>query len=348
MRADCAALLGIALLFGVLPTCVPAEEPAYGKVETFQPGKKYNCVPASDGKGWDCREIGKADVSRANSRSAAPLPSRPAESANAPATHDSAAPPYEVAPIHPSAEAAPAATALPSYLTNASATGRATQAPAPAPSTSGVAAAAAAASTPVAAPAQSETTATHMSVTPARAPTQASTVTSTSTSTSPTSRDPMQSATPAPASEPAPQVPAPPVSSTTTVVRATVPAPKAVEHAAPVPTATPAPAVPSASPESQRDFLALPGEHYVIELAAAPRQADLASARDSVHVPQGKLYELHLRQNEADQWLLVWGDFDSIQTAREARNDWIAGGAASAGWPRRIAPLQTEVRRARE
>ena len=48
------ALAAIVLMFGAN---AQADEPKYGKVETFQPGKKYTCVPTADHKGWDCNEI---------------------------------------------------------------------------------------------------------------------------------------------------------------------------------------------------------------------------------------------------------------------------------------------------
>lgn len=93
-------------------------------------------------------------------------------------------------------------------------------------------------------------------------------------------------------------------------------------------------------------FLNLPGEQYVIELAHAEHAADIATARAAVHVPRGEVYELHLRQNGGDVWLLVWGNFDDVGAARAARGELPAD--AHAGWPRRVAPLQAEVRRAQE
>src|SRR4051812_7659352 len=89
-----------------------ADPPSYGKVETFQPGKKYNCVPTSDHKAWDCNESGKASEPRAEIPPAA-----------APA----------VAAANATSESAPKASALPSYLTNSAPRGQArTVAPAPA------------------------------------------------------------------------------------------------------------------------------------------------------------------------------------------------------------------------
>ncbi len=50
---------------------VPAAEPQYGKVETFEPGKKYTCVPTADHKGWDCKEAAPKDGSPASTHAAA-------------------------------------------------------------------------------------------------------------------------------------------------------------------------------------------------------------------------------------------------------------------------------------
>lgn len=93
------------------------------------------------------------------------------------------------------------------------------------------------------------------------------------------------------------------------------------------------------------DFLDLSGELYVIELAHGD-QASIAAAHAALSLPHGQAYELHLRQNGSDTWLLVWGSFDDVGAARDARGELPAD--AHAGWPRRVAPLQAEVRRAQE
>ena len=94
--------LAAALIFAGL---AHADAPRYGKVETFQPGKKYHCVPTPDHKAWDCNESGKASEPRAET-AAPPAP------APAPATDTTA-------------ESAPKGTALPSYLKNSAQRGQA-------------------------------------------------------------------------------------------------------------------------------------------------------------------------------------------------------------------------------
>jgi septal ring-binding cell division protein DamX len=68
--------------------------------------------------------------------------------------------------------------------------------------------------------------------------------------------------------------------------------------------------------------------------------------RAAVHPPHGELYEVRLRRDDGDWWLLLWGSFDSVEAARAARGELPAPAGVSAGWPRRVAPLQAEVQRA--
>lgn len=96
-----AALLGSA-------ASAHADPSDYGKVDTFQPGKKYNCVPTADRKGWDCSVTGTADVP----------PSAPPA---APPAQTPAAPVHETAPAAAPEQPAPHAGALPGYLTNSGA-----------------------------------------------------------------------------------------------------------------------------------------------------------------------------------------------------------------------------------
>ena len=220
-----------------------ADPPDYGKADTFQPGKKYNCVPTADRKGWDCKETGKADIP------AAPPP------------------------------ATPHSSALPSYLTNSGA------------------------------------------------------------------NQPMQPmpAAAAPKPAPKPRVKGPMVPARTVVQ--TRPAPKSEQapteptRVEPTPESALLPAAPAPAPAAQ-DFLALPADAYVIELAHAATATDLAAPNPAC----GKVYKLHLHQNGADIWLLVCGPYENLQAARAARGELAAQGA-TAGWPRRVGPLQTEVRR---
>jgi len=122
-----------------------------------------------------------------------------------------------------------------------------------------------------------------------------------------------------------------------------------VTSPAPAPKPAPPPVTPAAAgaadPAHSGDFLNLPGDRFVVELAHGTSASELAATRASLHPSRGDLYTVHLRQNGADTWLLVWGSFDSIEAARTARSEIAAQGTITPGWPRRIAPLQAEARR---
>jgi len=258
-----AALLGFA-------TPAHADPSDYGKVDTFQPGKKYNCVPTADRKGWDCSVTGTADVPP-STPPAAPPAQPPA--APVPAAAPAAAPEQPEQP-------APHAGTLPGYLTNSGA------------------------------------------------------------------NQPMQPMPAAPAAKPAPQprVKGPQVPARTpTIAPAANPPPAPPQPAAPAP--QPAPAVAAPSAQAGHDFLALPATQYVIELAHADSATGLDAARTAAHPAHGEVYELHLSQNGNESWLLLWGPFTDLPAARAARDEFAAQGATP-GWPRRIGPLQAEVRRA--
>jgi len=110
---------------------------------------------------------------------------------------------------------------------------------------------------------------------------------------------------------------------------------------------TPAPAPAKSTQDGtrgNREFLALPPSGYVIELAHSARAADLAASRAALQLARGQLYELHLRRDNGDWWLLVWGSFDNVDAARAARAELPADAVINAGWPRRIGALQSEAR----
>jgi septal ring-binding cell division protein DamX len=122
-------------------------------------------------------------------------------------------------------------------------------------------------------------------------------------------------------------------------------------NAAPAaPAAAPKPATPSphAAVNGNREFLALSSSSYIVELAHGASRSELEALRTSVHPSHGDLYELHLQRDGNDWWLLVWGAFDSVDAARAARSELSAEAPINAGWPRPVAALQNEARRAGE
>jgi hypothetical protein len=302
MRLECSVLFAAVLFTG----SAYADTPAYGKVETFQPGKKYNCVPTADHKAWNCNETGKAEPLREPAKAPA---SEPAPAPPAPAANATAAP--------PAAEEAPKAQALPSYLRN----GAASETPPPP-------AAAAEAPPP---PPVAETK-----------PPPAQPV----VETKPVVEKPAQvTETPAPAPVAAPTA-APTVAAEPPARTEKAPAPPENKAEASAGTSPKAAQISAVNPQpSPSEFLALAGDAYVIELARATSAGELAAKHAALQVPRGNLYEVHLRQNGSENWLLVWGAFDSVEGARAARDELAAQGAVTPGWPRRVGPLQAEARR---
>ena len=107
-------------------------------------------------------------------------------------------------------------------------------------------------------------------------------------------------------------------------------------------------AAPPAPGGGNREFLALSGSSYVIELAHGSDKSRIDAVRASLQLPRGALYDVHVSRDGADWWLLVWGTFDGVDTARAARAGLPSDESINAGWPRLVAPLQNEARRTGE
>ena len=357
--------LALTCLLGTGAT-LAQDKSTYGKVDTFEPGKKYSCLPTADRKGWDCTQNGKAvDAPPAPPPAApAPAPSHPVQPAPAPITQSA---PVASEPTQSSAPSAVHSSELPGYLNaRAASGGPAPQQPAAAPpqpvqkgaiSTNPSVSRDSSADRTVAQPAhepaapkpsapapQSEAPREQVTTAPPPA-TPAAGAARTQPSTTPpaqTAAEPSPAAAarapehaPAPATQPDVE-PAAPVAAR---------APEAPPPAATAPR-TPARTSGAVALRSGDAFLALPADQYVIEVAHAPDAATLDAV--DVHPTHGEVYKLHLLQNGVDNWLLVWGSFDDVSAARAARAELAADASVTPGWPRRIAPLQAEVRRTRD
>ncbi len=92
------------------------------------------------------------------------------------------------------------------------------------------------------------------------------------------------------------------------------------------------------------DFLALPGNRYVVELAHGNDPDGIMQLANAVGIPAGQLYRLHFTHNKTNAWMLVWASYESINAARSAFANLPNHGLLNAGWSRRIAPLQAELR----
>jgi septal ring-binding cell division protein DamX len=92
----------------------------------------------------------------------------------------------------------------------------------------------------------------------------------------------------------------------------------------------------------------LSGSSYVIELAHGSDKAQIDALRAALHPAHGTLYDVRLLRDGADWWTLLWGPFDGVDAARAARGELPTGAPINAGWPRPVAPLQNEARRAQD
>jgi hypothetical protein len=80
----------------------------------------------------------------------------------------------------------------------------------------------------------------------------------------------------------------------------------------------------------------------VLELAHGTDRASAEATISGLALAQGRFYSLRLH----DAYVIVWGPFDTIDSARAARNEAAAAGVTGVGFPRRVGPMQEEVRRA--
>lgn len=294
------------------------------------PDDRIICVPRSDGAGWDC---GKG--AEAPSQPATPPP--PAASA-APAEPP---PLYLIDPsqmpriVRESIERGDYATAevASEHLPAAPRVVRSADEEAAASTAAASAAATpASAATPVAASPVADVATTPEAAAPAVAV--------------------AASVAPAP-SEAAPATPAP----------ASPAAPTSVAEASPVPATAapgPSPAAPPAEPSaraaelaqrpprsvssSARDaseLLALAPGAYTIQLAAARSFQGFTAFRQQLGVAVEDTFVIQVRRNGEDWWLVLWRDFPDLQSAQTAAASLPKGGSF---WPRRLAPLQAEVR----
>ena len=280
--------------------------------------EKIVCVPAADGRSWDCGKGADAPAPRAlpstHQRAKPPEPppflvdpSRVPAVSGASSFSTPAPAPVPVRPVAAEAPAAPrpAPVAAPAPR----ATGNAAK-PTPDPVSAPVAPPA---STPASPPAAVSASA----VDPVPPPAVAS---GTASTTPPT---------PTPASAP---TPAPPPT----------PAPASAQTPAPAPPPAPAPAPRQAAALGAAQLLALPGTHYTVQLTAARSSAGFETLRAQLGLSATDTYIVSLQREGEDWSLLLWRDFPDLQSARSA--------AAKLGgnyFPRRLEPLQQEVRSAR-
>ncbi|MBL8299751.1 MAG: hypothetical protein JNN30_15550 [Rhodanobacteraceae bacterium] len=349
------------LLLATLTAAQAADE------QVFEPGSKHVCIPASSGEGWDCRSASSTaetaaetekkprelrlrssseipdEASRTDSAAQAsvePTQTAPAASAAAPRTGSRNVPHYLLAPEARAATTSPAAAKPAAAAQTATAataepaTATTSVSPAPVPESSAPVASPAAAA-PTSADAPADTPAQSVVAGPATPPPVAPSTTAPESSASAATAaastgaaDPGKSpaAESATASSPA-EPPPPPLPRPTDATNATTSAPQSGDTAL----------------LGSTEFRRLGDSRYVIELASGARR-DLVE-NEAGKPTQGQVYLLPLTRNGAAWYVAVWGDFESVDAARNAREQALASGMARIGWPRRAGPLKQELSR---
>jgi hypothetical protein len=159
----------------------------------------------------------------------------------------------------------------------------------------------------------------------------------------------------APVVEEAPPEAAPVVEETAPVAEETATEPTPAE-AAPAPVepelpvaAAPEPTAPpsayAAAPLGAAEFLALPGGGHTVQIANAPSPDGFGATLAALGIDPATAYALPMRRPDGGTWwTLVWSSFPDSASARAARNALPQAAGIVVGYPRRISALQNELR----
>ncbi len=91
------------------------------------------------------------------------------------------------------------------------------------------------------------------------------------------------------------------------------------------------------------DLLALPADHYTVQLTAARSLRGFTELRQTLQLAVEDTFVVQVKRNGEDWWLMLWRSFPDVDSARNAA----ATISTQALWPRRLGPVQTEVRAAK-
>ncbi len=90
------------------------------------------------------------------------------------------------------------------------------------------------------------------------------------------------------------------------------------------------------------DLLALPPDHYTVQLTAARSLTGFTELRQQLNLAVEDTFVILVKRGGESWWLMLWRSFPDVASARSAA----ATIGTQALWPRRLGPLQTEVRAA--
>ncbi|MEO8669879.1 MAG: hypothetical protein ABI411_01115 [Tahibacter sp.] len=361
-------ICSLLLVVLIAPTAIAQESE-----HIFEPGKKHVCVPAASGEGWDCgtdeqppaaaphRDGPALRTSRANDPASASLADAAAAEAEPVATPSSPAPrdtkppsrdvpsyllasPSSVPDDEPTvAAAAPASAAAPAPEVSSppavappAIESRAREATLPSAAPASSVAAPAVTSTAPTTPVSSPSVATN--------PDQARdrTAPAVANATDDTTIQSRENSATSDAAH-APAAAAPPERTSDIAATPPTPAQAAPAQAAPADATARSGATPVDESQQRAAFGALRGSAYVLELARGADR-DRVAAAASVALPEGRVWLLRLSREGSDWYVALWGEFPTVEAARDARNVAAAQGVTEVGWPRRIGPLQQELR----
>jgi hypothetical protein len=304
-------------------------------VSAFEPGSERICTPSADGQTFECREKtpSAAGDTTAPAARQAEQPAAEPDVATEPARAAASAPATESAP--------PPASRLPNYLLQSPSASRSISATSAAPAPVADSSTTAPAEVQASPQEPAETAATESpaaNTEPAATPSpQAETIEESAPQPAPENSRAEAVAVPA-ASEPAAR-PDP-----ATEEAATEPASEVtpVTEVAPPPAEIRAarPSLPGASA-----FLALPATHYTLVLASVREPSALDALVESLDTLPGQLFLIKLGMPDGDWYSLCWSEFADMDAAQAARRSLPGDAAITAGWPRRIGPLQKEIAR---
>lgn len=91
------------------------------------------------------------------------------------------------------------------------------------------------------------------------------------------------------------------------------------------------------------ELLALPADAYTVQLAAARNIQGFAAFRIELGIAVEDTFVIKVDRGEESWWLMLWRDFPNVESARAAISQ--LPNKPKGIWPRRLAPLQAEVRR---
>ena len=97
--------------------------------------------------------------------------------------------------------------------------------------------------------------------------------------------------------------------------------------------------------EAERAFAALPASHFTLQLAGAASAAGFPELIERLAIDFRHCYVLKVDRDGGDWWLLVYGDFADLESARAAASALPQQALPQALWPRRVGFLQGEYRR---